>query len=285
MNTIIEVKNLTKSTFVVDVSVKFEKGKIHCIVGPNGSGKTTLLRLILGLLKPDKGEVRVMGFNPWKSRKFLAYTGVSMDHFRFPRNVNVKEYLIHVARLKGSDFSEINELDEILNFSPEFNKPLEYLSAGFKKKVSLAQALMGSPELIILDEPTVNLERGTREKLLEEIYRRSREGVTFLIASHEFHEMEKIADDVHLMSQGRVLLSENLSRIKERLRVLITGQDVGDIPNVVKKKMKSKIIIIGPYDDLKNIGSNLQLPSLNDIYDYIISGGLTNEKVFRTYEI
>uniref|UniRef100_A0A7J3M498 ABC transporter ATP-binding protein n=1 Tax=Archaeoglobus fulgidus TaxID=2234 RepID=A0A7J3M498_ARCFL len=203
---------------VENVDLAIAKGERVAIVGENGSGKSTLIFLLSGLLKPSKGEVKVLGFSNKEIEEIRRRVGVifqNPDDFLF--NPTVRDELLYVPRqLKMSeeemeriirDFSEIFGLKDVLH------KPPFRLSGGEKKKVEIASVLAYKPEIIFLDEPTANVDAKTR-KVIKEIIR-GYEG-TVVVATHEV-DVAKLCERVLVMKKGRILADSSFSSIDKRI--------------------------------------------------------------------
>ena len=165
----IEIENIDKffeNTKVLEnINLKLSKGKIIALLGPDGSGKTTLLRLICGLLCSNKGKIHTLGFNPFKERKNIAnLIGYMPQKFGLYEDLTVIENLNLYSKLKNSK----KDFDKLLDFTTlkPFKKRLARdLSGGMKQKLGLACALLGEPELLILDEPSVGVDPLSRLEL------------------------------------------------------------------------------------------------------------------------
>ncbi len=165
-----------------DVSLEVSKGELVVLVGPNGSGKTTLLRILLGLLRPDRGEVSVMGYTPWRMPvRARMEIGYAPERDILPSWLTVKEYLEVVAEAKEAKVSEAPL--EMLGLQRVVAKRISSLSQGYRKRVQLAAALIGNPKLLVLDEPYSNVDVETRivvDRILEEY----RGKATIILATH-----------------------------------------------------------------------------------------------------
>lgn len=203
---------------VEDIDLTIAKGERVAIIGENGSGKSTLIFLLSGLLKPSKGEVRILGFSKNEIEEIRRRVGVvfqNPDDFLF--NPTVRDELLYVPRqLKMSkeemekivrEFSKIFGLEDILN------KPPFRLSGGEKKKVEIASVLVYKPEIIFLDEPTANVDAKTR-KIIREIIK-GYEG-SVVVATHEI-DVAKLCERVVVMKKGRIIADSSFDSISQRV--------------------------------------------------------------------
>jgi len=178
------------------------------LVGPNGSGKTTTIGILLGLLRPDRGKAGVLGFDCWReSFEVRKRVGVLHEKPVYPGGFTGRRYLEHVAEFYGIENSEekVSSLLIDVGLSEAADRNIGTYSAGMVQRIGLAQALIGEPELVILDEPTANLDPIGRVEFLERIKKLHREqGMSFLISTHILTELETVCDQVAIINQGVV---------------------------------------------------------------------------------
>ncbi len=161
-------KSFNKKLVINSVSFKIKKGEIIGFVGPNGAGKTTTMRLILGYLKPDKGEILVNNLNPIEKRlEVLNQIGYLPENNPLYPEMRVREYLEFIGKIKNE--KKIDQIITQVGVDQVLNQKIEELSRGFKQRVGLAAALFGNPEILILDEPTSGLDPLEQDKIKEMI--------------------------------------------------------------------------------------------------------------------
>jgi ABC-2 type transport system ATP-binding protein len=185
------------------------KGSTTALLGANGAGKTTTLAMLLGLLAPSAGEIRVLGARmPDERYAVLHRMNFSSPYVDLPMRLTVRQNLLVYAGLYGVAGPErrLARLAAELALEPFLERPTGKLSAGQKTRVLLAKALLNEPELLLLDEPTASLDPDNADHLrsLLEVYR-ARTGATILLASHNMGEVERLADDVLMLKQGRLV--------------------------------------------------------------------------------
>jgi len=210
---VILVENLVKRygiTLAVDgISFTVERGVTTALLGGNGAGKTTTLSILLGLLLPTSGSVRIFGEDVLRHRyRVLPRINFSSPYVDLPHRLTVRQNLVIYARLYGLPQREerIAALAGDLQNEPLLERPAGKLSAGQKTRVALAKALLNEPELLLLDEPTVSLDPDTGDWVrgyLEDY--RDRTGATILLASHNMAEVERLCSDVLMMKAGRIV--------------------------------------------------------------------------------
>lgn len=213
MEKILSVKNLSK-TFngaraVHDVSFSVAKGEIVGLLGPNGAGKTTTIQMILGLIKPTRGTITVFGKNLETHRmEILSEVNFSSAYISLPGNLKVWENLYTFARLYGvkNYKKRVEELARFFEITPLLSKLYVRLSSGQATRVNLAKALLNSPKLLFLDEPTSSLDPDIADrvrKLLKKIQKE--QALTILYTTHNMIEVEELCDRAIFIHQGKIV--------------------------------------------------------------------------------
>lgn len=210
---VIEVDALAKRfgqvTAVDGISFKVRRGVTTALLGGNGAGKTTTLAMLLGLLLPTSGSIRILGENMLQHRyRLLHRMNFSSPYVDLPhrltvrQNLNVYGHLYRMQNLKG----RIEQLAAELNLTDFLDRRFGRLSAGQKTRVSLAKSLLNEPELLMLDEPTASLDPDTADTIRTHLERyQKRTGASILLASHNMAEVERMCTDVIMLRQGNVV--------------------------------------------------------------------------------
>jgi ABC-2 type transport system ATP-binding protein len=210
------VRDLTKSygtiVAVDHISFTLTQGTTVALLGGNGAGKTTTIAMLLGLVMPTSGEVRVFGADVSRNRGAVAQRlNFQSPYVDLPARLTVKQNLTVYAGLYGiANVAErVAYIAEDLQIEPLLDRPTGKLSAGQKTRVGLAKALLNAPELLLLDEPTASLDPDTADWIRHKLrdYADTR-GATLLLASHNMAEVERLADRVILLHQGRIIEDE-----------------------------------------------------------------------------
>ena len=209
---VIEVAHLTKvykQTRAVDgISFSIGRGSTTGLLGGNGAGKTTTIAMIMGLVLPTSGRVRVLGHEmPRESAAVLGRINFESPYVDMPTRLTVRQNLTIFGRLYAVDQlrERIAQLASDLDLNEFIDRPNGKLSAGQKTRVALAKALINQPELLLLDEPTASLDPDTADWVREHLenYRKARQA-TILLASHNMLEVERLCDRVIIMKRGRI---------------------------------------------------------------------------------
>jgi beta-exotoxin I transport system ATP-binding protein len=229
----IEIRGLTvrygAHVAVRGLDLEVRSGEIFGFLGPNGAGKTTTIRVLLDLLRPDEGVVRVLGEEPRAAggalRGRLGYLPGDLALFPGARG---SETLDFFARLYGRATPLRDEILDRLGFPREaLSRRVRTYSTGMRQMIGVAVAMQHRPELMILDEPTTGLDPLVREAFLDLLRERAAEGATIIFSSHVLAEVERSADRLGLVRDGRLHLVEEVTKLRRRLpkRVRLTRQD------------------------------------------------------------
>jgi len=208
------VTALNKASFTIP------RGVVAGLLGPNGSGKTTSFKLILGFLKPDDGFVRVFDLDPWVDEvEVRRRIGYLPEKPSYP-DARVIDYLRYVARVRGVDVNEVYRVADLVGISRYLYNNTSELSRGYLQRLGLAQALLGDPELLLLDEPTANLDPGARREILGLVKDLGRElKITIIVATHILPEMQEVADYIVFINRGFVVESAPIDQLAKRYRI------------------------------------------------------------------
>jgi len=191
-----------KQLAVNDVSLKIPRGSIYGLLGPNGAGKTTVLKMLTGLLYPSNGEIIVFG-QPWQ-HKHLERIGALIESPALYGNLTAFENLLVHTRLMGLPKERIYEVLEIVDLKDTGKKPAAKFSLGMKQRLGIAIALLGQPELLILDEPTNGLDPIGIQELRELIRSFPQRGITVILSSHILAEVSQLVDHIGIISDGEL---------------------------------------------------------------------------------
>ena len=218
MNAIV-FKNLTKKYgkqyAVNDLTVEIVTGKITGFLGPNGAGKSTSLRCLVGLAAPTDGSSKINGVPYQELENPLSKVGTVLDSRGFHRGLTGKQNLKVIAAAAGIDDARVDEVLEKVELSDAANKRVGKYSLGMKQRLSLAGALLGDPEILILDEPANGLDPVGIAWLRTFLKKLAEGGRTILISSHQLAEMQNTVDDVLIIHKGKLVASGTLSDITQ----------------------------------------------------------------------
>jgi ABC-2 type transport system ATP-binding protein len=214
---IIQAQSLTKSygrdLGVEELDFTVEQGEIFGFLGPNGAGKTTTIRLLLDLIRPTRGRVRVFGLDPRASPGVRRRIGYLPGDLRLYERLTGRELLTYFGHLRSlRTLGTASILAE--RFGLELDRPIRTLSKGNRQKIGVVQALMHEPDLLILDEPTSGLDPLVQQTFYELLQEARAEGRTVFLSSHVLPEVQHVADRVALLREGRLLLVESVETLR-----------------------------------------------------------------------
>ena len=209
------------------ISLQIESGKITAFLGHNGAGKSTLLNQMIGFTKPDQGDVRYGDISFVQNRKQARFMMSYMSQQYAPlEKLSVQENLEMLGRMRGLARNElqqaVNQLLVELDIEPYRYKKGQDLSGGLKRLTSFAMALIGSPEIILLDEPTNDVDPIRREKQWQLLQNRAQKGCTIIIVTHNLLEVEKYADDYALFNHGKLMKAGSVKQMIHKNHYQIT---------------------------------------------------------------
>ncbi|MDW8033459.1 MAG: ABC transporter ATP-binding protein [Nitrososphaerota archaeon] len=225
MDRALEVERVTKifgkKKILNDVSFTVRKSSIHGLIGHNGAGKTTLFRIILGLLNPNEGSVRIFGTDLKANPSVKSKIGYVAEHPAFYSSLTVRENLTRFGNLKGIDNCKRIVEDFISRFDLSEYADMKFakLSMGTKQRVAVARALMDNPELLILDEFLANIDPVWRHKLKEILKRLRKEGITILLSTHILADVEELCEEVTIIKMGKILYSGSFDDLYQKTKL------------------------------------------------------------------
>jgi ABC-2 type transport system ATP-binding protein len=208
-----------------EISFSIQSGELVAFLGPNGAGKSTTLKILTGILYPSSGNVDIMGFTPWKHRKkYVAKIGAvfgqksqllwdipPLDAFYLNKAI----YSIPEQEFKKT----MNYMVELLNVADLIRKPTRLLSLGERMKCEFIMAMLHKPEIVFLDEPTIGLDVIAKDKIREFILEMNREGVTFILTTHDLGDVEHLARRVIVVNHGEIVFDNTIATLRSSLGV------------------------------------------------------------------
>jgi ABC-2 type transport system ATP-binding protein len=212
-------KQIGERTIVKDISMRVKEGEIYGFLGPNGAGKTTTIRMIVGLIRITRGSIRICGYDIVKERaNALRHVGTIVENPEVYSYLTGRQNLIHYARLAGIEEMEkrIREVTEIVGLEKRIDDKVKTYSLGMRQRLGVAQALLGRPRLLILDEPTNGLDpAGIREfrSLMRELVST---GMSVFVSSHLLSEVEQLCDRIGIIKEGRMVTEQSISDLLEK---------------------------------------------------------------------
>lgn len=294
-------KRYGKIVAVDGLSFKMNEESVVGLIGPNGAGKTTAIKMILGLMKPDKGNIEVFGQNPWDNPQVHSRIGVIYEKPIFPSGERVLDYLERVCRVFGVNESRAVEVLRLVDLEDAHDRIIRALSAGMLQKFAIAHAIIPEPKFVIGDEITSNLDPKARVSILDLIVQLHKDQkVTFLLSSHILPELSRVCDSAVIINKGRMRAFGNLKELYEKftartIRVTTDKPEklaevVERLPYVEKVTTESRAISIKiaedrsdtVYEDVSRLAREIKAKihaietigaSLEELYTKVVDSG------------
>jgi ABC-2 type transport system ATP-binding protein len=286
----VEVNHIHKSyadrAAVSDLSFSVAQKEIFGLIGPNGAGKTTTIRMVLDIIKPDSGEVSILGHKLIEASK--NQLGYLPEERGLYRKLKVIDSIVYLASLKGMDRRSVEEKADALlqqtGMLPNKNKKIEELSKGMGQIIQFIVTIIHDPQLVILVEPFSGLDPVNTELLKTMVLDLRNQGKTVILSTHQMNQVEELCDRILMINHGRSVLYGSLQEIKSKYRrnsILLEFEgELGPIPGVAEKRVRkdcAELILEGqttPKQVLERlIGAGITVnrfeiatPSLNEIF-------------------
>lgn len=208
-------KNFNGREAICKWNLKLERNAIHCVLGKNGAGKTTFFKLLIGLVKPTAGTITVLGYDSVKDRlKILEETGNIIEKPIFYENLSAIENLeIHLEYI-GIHVQDIQSILKMVGLENVEKQPVGTFSMGMKQRLAIARALIGNPNLLILDEPLNAMDPLGIKEMRELFCKLVKNGITIIFSSHILSEVKQVADHIIFIDNGKILDEKSINEIK-----------------------------------------------------------------------
>ena len=254
---LINATNLKKSfdqfIAVDNIDLSVSRGEVVGFLGPNGAGKSTTMKMLTGFLEPDNGEIFINNINlksdPLKAKEYIGYLPEGAPSYS---DMIVADFLSFIGKMRGlNDNSLSNRLEEManqINLKEMWNRPIETLSKGFKRRVGIAQALIHDPDILILDEPTDGLDPNQKHEM-RNLIKRISTNKAIVISTHILEEVEAVCSRAIIIANGKLLANDTPKNLENKFlnKNTLSIEVSNKINNVISKDIKSLI----KYDDVK----------------------------------
>ena len=208
-------KNYKSKKALDNVSLTIKEGELFGLLGVNGAGKTTLIKILCGLTRKTSGTITINNFNlDEEIDKIKEIIDVSPQETSVANNLTVKENLEFFANIYHNNANTIKEIVDIFNLNEVLNQRAKTLSGGYKRRLSIAIALISKPKILFLDEPTLGLDVFARRELWN-IIKKLQKNITIILTSHYLEEIENLCDRVAILSSGKLLKTGTIEEIKQ----------------------------------------------------------------------
>lgn len=250
---LIYAKNLWKRYGKFDalqgLEINVPKG-IYGFIGPNGAGKTTFIKILAGILRYERGEIYVMDKKPGEAKREVGFV---YDHGNFPPEIEVEYLLQKIRKMFRMGKSEMKYAMEITSLKDVLHRRLGELSAGYKRRVNLAVAILHMPSLLVMDEPFNEIDPVSRLKIKDAIFRLRKEGMNFFISSHNLSELEEIITHFGIIINGKIVRE---GKFENKKYVVIHGEKPSDIRDYLKNagykaEIQANYVVV--FEDIKKV--------------------------------
>jgi len=289
------VKSFADKVVVNDLSFSVAQGEIFGLIGPNGAGKTTTIRMMMDIIKPDSGDVTILGEKLSEATKNKL--GYLPEERGLYKKLSVLDSIVYLASLKGmhrrSAEEKANELLNQTGMLPHKGKKIEELSRGMGQIIQFIVGIIHDPELVVLDEPFAGLDPVNTELLKGMLLDLRNQGKALILSTHQMNEIEELCDRILMINHGRLVLYGNLAEIKSKYRsnsVLLEFEgELGEMPGVTEQRTRKgyvELVLDGnttPQQVLERLVSRgivinrfeVATPPLNEIFLRVV--GKTHE--------
>lgn len=264
MEYIVQTENLSKSfgkeQAVSNINLKIRKGEIYGFLGPNGAGKTTTIRMLLGLMKPSSGTIKMFQKDLTKERiNILSKVGSLVENPSYYPHLTAYENLEALRKILGVPKSRIDEVLEIVRLKDAADKKVKGFSLGMKQRLGIAASLLHNPELLILDEPTNGLDPSGIIEIRNLIKRLPSEyGMTIIISSHLLSEIDQMATQVGIVTKGKMIFQDSIEAMRRfaqpKVVIKVSNSEKGWrslVANGIKAEHKDDLILFDECSDEK----------------------------------
>lgn len=258
-------KTISRRRIIDDLSMQVEPGEVYGFLGPNGAGKTTTIRMIVGLSKPNQGNVKILGHDVQRDRRqALSHVGAIVENPEMYSYLTGRENLKHFARLSGINRmnARIDEVAELVGLRNRLNEKVKRYSLGMRQRLGVAQALLARPKLLVLDEPTNGLDPAGIREFREMMRNLAASGLSVFVSSHLLSEIQMMCDRVGVIKDGKMIVERSVhdlvSTNSETVRLR-----VGNVDAAIRALAEDEWGIIGtPAEVMEVAASAERVPAL-----------------------
>lgn len=269
-------KNFAGHVAVNGVDLEVRKGECFGLLGPNGAGKSTIINMLYGVVQRTSGDLKVFGFDPRaQSREIKKRLGVVTQENALDESLTVRENMLLYASFQGVHKSvrakRVDELLEYMSLIQKADAKIQTLSGGMRRRLVFVRALLGKPEIVILDEPTTGLDPAVRHLIWGKVQELRSEGTTVILTTHYMHEAEILCDRLQILNLGKVVATgsprEMIQKHTPGFVGIFSGQDEEKINSFKSKFGDFKIVV-------DSSGVHVRAPTLDSLTSFYHDGGV-----------
>lgn len=287
---VLEVKGLKKvigkREIIKDLNFSVKEGEIYGFLGPNGAGKTTTIRMLVGLILPTAGEVKICGENLKNNKeKALKDVGAVVENPELYKYLSGRENLMQIARIRGVSKEEVQDLIKLVGLENRINDKVKKYSLGMKQRLGLAAALIGNPKLLILDEPTNGLDPSGIIDFREIVKQAAKErGMAVFVSSHILSEVQQLCDRVAFINNGVIKAVEDMNQAvtgteKESL-TLVTSSNKEKVIDI----LRNQLFVLTSEINEAGINIVVQSGTTPELVKALVKADVLVEEIYRNRE-
>ncbi|MDU1054995.1 ABC transporter ATP-binding protein [Clostridium baratii] len=287
---VLEVKGLKKvigkREIIKDLNFSVKEGEIYGFLGPNGAGKTTTIRMLVGLILPTAGEIKICGENLKNNKeKALKDVGAVVENPELYKYLSGRENLMQIARIRGVSKEEVQDLIKLVGLENRINDKVKKYSLGMKQRLGLAAALIGNPKLLILDEPTNGLDPSGIIDFRKIVKQAAKErGMAVFVSSHILSEVQQLCDRVAFINNGVIKAVEDMNEAvtgteKESL-TLVTSSNKEKVIDI----LRNQLFVLTSEINEAGINIVVQSGTTPELVKALVKADVLVEEIYRNRE-
>lgn len=233
-------KKIDKRMIIDGINMSLNKGEVYGFIGPNGAGKTMTIRMMVGLIQPSEGTIRICGHDITKEREHaMAHIGCIVENPEVYSYLTGYQNLLHYARLAKIDHmkEQINYVIQLVNLEDRIHEKVKKYSLGMRQRLGIAQALLGNPQVLILDEPTNGLDPTGIKEFRHLIRKMADSGMAVFVSSHNLSELEQVCDRVGIVNKGKLITEQTMESLQsQKQQILLSVNPVSEAYAILKEQ-------------------------------------------------
>ncbi|MCI2413962.1 MAG: ABC transporter ATP-binding protein [Candidatus Aramenus sp.] len=284
----ISVKGLVKyfgnKEVLNGVSLTAKRGAVTVVLGPNGAGKTTTIRIIMTLIFPTKGEVSILDQDPFKDKKVFKEVGYVQELPNLPPFLSGRELLRMSSKIKGASKEDVDRVLKIVGMEENADKKIAKYSKGMTQRIAIAEALLGDPEVLVMDEPNIGTDPVLNYNMRETLKEMKKEGKTILMTTHVLDDVKKVADKVYLLYQGKVFFEGTPEDLVKKFLGVVVIMETSNV-EVAERLLKELDYVRGFKVEGNKLVIRLSEDRREELVHYLVTSGVRIRSFYLDQEL